>query len=383
MSLPKSSISDYSSDEYSTASPQRSLVSKKPISPLASRRVTSGTQTPGHSKLARTPGTPEQHTRSNTYQPEGDVSDGVKSLTLGVHPVSRGAMPSNISTSSPGERAKSLERDSGRHISRPPSSRFKDLQLIKKPLQIAYSEFEFYRADMRRRLESRTSSMQGLLGIHVLSGQGLKSSKMSLRDLYCVVSIDSVNKARTMIRTGAVNFDWDEAFDVELERAREISFLIYNWDPNFKHRLCFHGTVVLPGYISGSGKKCIALKMEPKGLLYLTILYKDPETAFLRTPASKKLGVFGVDLESVIKREQTNENVPILIKKCIEEIERRGLEVAGIYRLCGSARRKGQLREAFEKNPGTVSLSPENVSDVHVITGRYKLERDSKLVSTI
>jgi hypothetical protein len=45
--------------------------------------------------------------------------------------------------------------------------------------------------------------------------------------LYCVVSIDSVNKARTMIRTGAVNFDWDEAFDVELEDAKEVSFLIY------------------------------------------------------------------------------------------------------------------------------------------------------------
>lgn len=371
--VPKLPTSD--SDEYSYICPPRQPQpppGAKTLSPTLARKAAS-TQTPAHTKLVRKHSAEAlQHYR--TYQSEGETSETShahdKRLLPGYHPVSRGGLPASLSTSSAVEsRTKTIDKD-GRTISRP-SSRFKDLQLVKKPLQIAYSEFEFYRADMRRRMElSRTTGLNGILGIHVLSGQGLKSSKMSLRDLYCVVSIDSMNKARTMIRTGAVNFDWDEAFDVDLEDAKDVSFLIYNWDPNFKHRLCFHGTVMLPNYITGSGKKSVALKMEPKGLLYVTFLYREPAMCFQRVSSTRRNGIFGVDLETVIKRETAVKNVPILIQKCIEEIERRGLEVVGIHRLCGSARRKAQLREAFEMNVSAVSLSPENVSDVHVITGK-------------
>ncbi|XP_021378846.1 rho GTPase-activating protein syd-1-like [Mizuhopecten yessoensis] len=375
IAVPKVPTSD--SDDYSyVCTPRQPPVPQGPktISPTLARKAAS-TQTPAHTKLVRKHSADALH-QYRTYQSEAETTETSHAhdqrLMPGYHPVSRGGIPASLSTSSAVEsRAKTIDRD-GKTISRP-SSRFKDLQLVKKPLQIAYSEFEFYRADMRRRIElSRTSGLNGILGIHVLSGQGLKSSKMSLRDLYCVVSVDSMNKARTMIRTGAVNFDWDEAFDIELEDAKDVSFLIYNWDPNYKHRLCFHGTVMLPSYITGSGKKSVALKMEPKGLLYVTFLYRDPAVCFQRLTSPRKNGVFGIDLETVIKREIALRNVPILIQKCVDEIERRGLEVVGIHRLCGSARRKAQLREAFEMNVMAVSLSPENVSDVHVITGVMK-----------
>jgi hypothetical protein len=40
-------------------------------------------------------------------------------------------------------------------------------------LQIPYSEFEFYRPDLRRRLElSKKAGQDGILSIHILSGQG-------------------------------------------------------------------------------------------------------------------------------------------------------------------------------------------------------------------
>lgn len=41
----------------------------------------------------------------------------------------------------------------------------------------------------------------------------------------------------------------------------------------------------------------------------------------------------------------------------------------GLYRLCGSATKKRILREAFERNPRTIDLSPDNVPDINVITG--------------
>ena len=52
----------------------------------------------------------------------------------------------------------------------------------------------------------------------------------------------------------------------------------------------------------------------------------------------------------------------------MQEIEKRGLDIIGLYRLCGSETKKKMLREAFETNPEAVDLSSENVPDINVIT---------------
>lgn len=44
--------------------------------------------------------------------------------------------------------------------------------------------------------------------------------------------------------------------------------------------------------------------------------------------------------------------------------------ILGLYRLCGSATKKRILREAFERNARSVNLSPDNVPDINVITGK-------------
>ena len=372
----------YCSDEYGTiySTPSSSSYVTKSLSPVPARKVTSATQTPSHVKLLR------KHSADcllsyKTYQmedPYGTLDQAAQeprysSIPSHMHSSSKGSKtPQTVTTSGPTSNvdpSKVIDTN-GKTITRTSANRFRDLQLARRPLQIPYGEFDCYKADMRKRTEfACVSGYDGMLSVHVLCGQGLKSTKMTLRDLYCVISVDSLNKARTMIRTGAVNFDWDEAFDIDLENAKDVSFLIYNWDPNYKHRLCFHGSIFLPGFVEPSRKKNIALKMEPKGLLYLTLLYKEPKLILQRSPLHRKEGLFGVDLDTVIKREGTRLHVPLLVVKCVTEVERRGADVVGIYRLCGSARRKAQLREVFEKNPENVDLSPENVSDVHVITG--------------
>jgi hypothetical protein len=62
-------------------------------------------------------------------------------------------------------------------------------------------------------------------------------------------------------------------------------------------------------------------------------------------------------------------NVPLIVQRCIEEVERRGLDIIGLYRLCGSSSKKQILREAFERSPRTVDLSADNVPDINVIAG--------------
>ena len=357
-----------SGDEYSSLTSQ--------ASPMSHRRVTSGTQTPAlpprHALHACADPAPFMY--GYHHQPDHAHSDIAARALVGTKAgnqgVVAGGMPISTSHSSLPLAKHAESSTSALKMPTVASGRLRDLHLTRKPLHIPYSEFEPYKTDMRKRVElTRASGLDGLLSIHIMSGQGLKSSKTSLRDLYCVVAVDSLNKARTMIRTGAINFDWDEAFDIELEDSKEVSFLIYHWDPNYKHRLCFHGSVILPGYVLGGQKRFVAIKLEPKGILFVTLLYKEPAVSLQRLPSLKKNALFGVELEMVINRESSGLNVPLLVHKCVEEVERRGLGTVGIYRLCGSARRKIILREAFERNSQTVDLSPENVSDIHVVTG--------------
>ncbi len=101
--------------------------------------------------------------------------------------------------------------------------------------------------------------------------------------------------------------------------------------------------------------------------------------------------LFGVDLETVLDRESaamaaasgvptplTIPQVPLIVKRCVEEVERRGLDIIGIYRLCGADAKKRMLRVAFEDAPEIVDLSSVNVPDINVITGTVIWESRSR-----
>ena len=226
----------------------------------------------------------------------------------------------------------------------------------------------------------------GLLWIHLLAGRGLRatpssstskqdpSSKASAglnRDLYCVIECDRVHRARTVVRSGESSFDWDEVFELDIIDCKETSFLLYSWDPESKHKLCYKGIVNLISLaLSKTPVHSLALKMEPRGTLYIKMRYKEPALSFQRpspSPGSPP-SIFGVDIETVVKRENSGSKYPLILKRCIEEVDKRGMNVIGIYRLVGSAVRKKMLREAFEKNAWLVDLSAEHVPDINVIT---------------
>ena len=223
----------------------------------------------------------------------------------------------------------------------------------------------------------------------------------SVRDLYCVVEMDAVSRARTMVRTGAINFDWDESFDVDVDSARRLSFLVYSWDPHVRHRLCFSGVVPLGQLLEGPRQRLavalepngvlegprqrlavalepkgmlegplqlLAVALEPKGVLYVELEWRDAATTLRRTPAVRRDAVFGVALAELVARERSTLDVPLVVQRCVEEVERRGVDHVGIYRLCGSARRKQQLREELERDPLAADLSPEAISDINVVT---------------
>ncbi|XP_055927921.1 rho GTPase-activating protein 100F-like isoform X1 [Argiope bruennichi] len=235
-------------------------------------------------------------------------------------------------------------------------------------------EFLKYRPEKDSETVLGGDGFSGLLWVHLLAGRGLRSTSHSdhFRDLYCVIECDRVHKARTVVRTGEHSFDWDEVFELELVDNTEVAFLLYSWDPQLRHKLCYKGSVHLLTILRESPSHSLALKMEPRGTLYLKLRYRDPRQTFQRLPSQNPNGVFGVDLESLVIRENSGFSVPLIVKRCAEEVEKRGLDIVGIYRLCGSAVRKKTLRDAFERNSHNVDLSPDHVPDINVITSVLK-----------
>ncbi|KAJ1959228.1 hypothetical protein GGI12_004440, partial [Dipsacomyces acuminosporus] len=78
---------------------------------------------------------------------------------------------------------------------------------------------------------------------------------------------------------------------------------------------------------------------------------------------------FGIDLAKLMPDPKA---VPTIIEKCLAEIERRGLEEVGIYRVSGAAADVSRLRQLFNIDPDAVDLSSDEFYDINVVSGVTK-----------
>ena len=253
--------------------------------------------------------------------------------------------------------------------------------LIKAPLHIRKEAFKPYQSILPHQTSKTDAGndslpplpLEGSLACHVFCGHGLVSNRAVLQDLYCVVELDSLGCARTTVHTGAMNFDWDDKFEMDLYSARFLSFSVYSYDPaqGTRHRLVYGGSVHLSFFLQKQTQHHhrLALQLQPRGVLYIELFYYSVEEVFKRAPSLHLNSLFGTELVTVVEREKSCKGIPLLVIRCVEEIEKRGMGQVGLYRLCGSARRKAQLRDDLEKDPFHIDLSPSVVGDINVVTG--------------
>ncbi|XP_074491095.1 rho GTPase-activating protein SYDE2 [Sebastes fasciatus] len=218
--------------------------------------------------------------------------------------------------------------------------------------------------------------ISGLMSLHFYGAEDLKPPRIDSRDVYCAIQVDSVNKARTALLTCRTTFlDMDHTFNIELENAQHLKLVVFSWEPMpRRNRVCCHGTVVLPALFRVTRSHQLAVKLEPRGLIYVKLsLMEQWQNSLDGGPdGDREPQVFGVEAWRVVEKENAGLMVPLLISKCINEIEKRGCQVVGLYRLCGSAAVKKELREAFERDSYAVELCENTYPDVNVITGVLK-----------
>ncbi|KFP74788.1 Rho GTPase-activating protein SYDE2, partial [Apaloderma vittatum] len=214
--------------------------------------------------------------------------------------------------------------------------------------------------------------ISGLMSIHFYGAEDLKPPKIDSKDVFCAIQVDSVNKARTALLTCRTTFlDMDHTFNIEIENAQHLKLVVFSWEPTpRKNRVCCHGTVALPTLFRVTKTHQLAVKLEPRGLIYVKLsLMEQWENSLDGLDADREPVMFGVDARKVVEKENAGLMVPLLMQKCILEIEKRGCQVVGLYRLCGSAAVKKELREAFERDSKSVVLCESQYPDINVITG--------------
>ena len=272
------------------------------------------------------------------------------------------------------------EESSSKYVPKPSPDKKSRRISSSRPLEIDATQFTKIKGDVGARTRNRHLPFSGILTLHLQGGRKMSASLASrnqVRDLYCVVEIDGVHKAQTATVTGRDEFCWDERFEIDLERAQDMGIMVYNygWNPEGSKKLCHKSLIRLTQILIHAKSReelyNLAIRMEPRGILYISMAFTERHATLKRVPSLDRRGLFGVPLDVVVRREGSPRLIPILVQKCIHEIETRGIHMIGIYRVCGSAKKKKKLHDEFETASALVDLSYDNYPDINIITGGY------------
>lgn len=221
--------------------------------------------------------------------------------------------------------------------------------------------------------------ISGLMSLHFYGAEDLKPPRVDSRDVYCAIQVDSVNKARTALLTCRTAFlDMDHTFNIELENAQHLKLVVFSWEPMpRRNRVCCHGTVVLPALFRVTRCHQLAVKLEPRGMIYVKLgLMEQWQNSLDGGPGGdREPRVFGVEAWRVVERENTGLMVPLLISKCINEIEKRGCQV--------SLRAVQWTEIVKDDEPAPAFVSLVRLSVLILMNLRIVLTRNQQIVTNV
>uniref|UniRef100_A0A3Q2CML6 Rho GTPase activating protein 27 n=1 Tax=Cyprinodon variegatus TaxID=28743 RepID=A0A3Q2CML6_CYPVA len=101
----------------------------------------------------------------------------------------------------------------------------------------------------------------------------------------------------------------------------------------------------------------------------MKFLMKRPTLQSVKEKGYFRENVFGCHLATLCAQERAT--VPSFVEKCVKAVERRGLDIDGLYRVSGNLAVIQKLR--FKADHEELDLEDGQWEDVHVITGALKL----------
>ncbi|XP_037093395.1 active breakpoint cluster region-related protein-like isoform X3 [Pollicipes pollicipes] len=232
-----------------------------------------------------------------------------------------------------------------------------------------------YRKDLQTNMGSylmRTGRDESLLvgDLHVMVQQvtGLQEEA----ELFICFEVDSYGhffrKAKTKPNR-SIAPQWNEDFILELEGSHSLRILCYENDAK-------EGQILRGRARTELSRSWLTTSMQERtvnleGLtLTLSVKYASYEMTKRRPPPGKSNRLFGSKIQDVCRRE--DRSVPFIITSCLREVERRGTNEMGVYRVSGSATDINRLKKLFETNIYEAEQLIKEV-DIHSVTGLLKL----------
>ncbi|KFU86299.1 Active breakpoint cluster region-related protein, partial [Chaetura pelagica] len=220
--------------------------------------------------------------------------------------------------------------------------------------------------------DDESPGLYGFLHVIVHSAKGFKQSA----NLYCTLEVDSfgyfVSKAKTRVFRDTTEPQWNEGKGIKFPCDRQ----------------CWSGVGcgLLQGCVPMELTPLLSPQLDPQAVqtknwhmdviemngikVEFSMKFTSRDMSLKRTPSKKQTGVFGVKISVVTKRERSK--VPYIVRQCIEEVEKRGIEEVGIYRISGVATDIQALKAVFDANNKDILVMLSDM-DINAIAGTLKL----------
>ncbi|KAJ2907528.1 hypothetical protein GGI21_003798, partial [Coemansia aciculifera] len=128
------------------------------------------------------------------------------------------------------------------------------------------------------------------------------------------------------------------------------------------------GSSAFSGFGMGGGSSHHAPPVPSRGALS-AVQQQQSKDAAAAAASNADPKSFGIDLALLMPDPKV---VPVIVEKCLTEIELRGLEEVGIYRVSGAAADVSRLRQLFNADPDAIDLSSDEFYDINVVSGVMK-----------
>lgn len=216
-------------------------------------------------------------------------------------------------------------------------------------------------------------AVSGMVSLYIVKATHLPFADKKLlekkKKVYCAVEVDFERKAFTGTKRASKTLTWDEVFEVEVQHGREVCLSCFTSSHEFDKPVA-KASFNLSPFVRCGQQHNVVFRMHPQGAIHVKMEFIEMKTLLKRAPSDRKSGVFGFQLNVTSRNEKVS--VPLIVRKCVEEIEKRGIKAVGLYRISGNARRKKLLKAQFDEDSTAVDLSEESYPDINVIAGILK-----------
>ncbi|KAL9950967.1 hypothetical protein ACROYT_G043549 [Oculina patagonica] len=216
-------------------------------------------------------------------------------------------------------------------------------------------------------------AVSGMVSLYIIKATHLPFADKKLlekkKKVFCAVEVDFERKAFTSTKRASKTLSWDEVFEVEVQHGREVCLSCFTSSHEFDKPVA-KASFNLSPFVRCGQQHNVVFRMHPQGAIHVRMEFIEMKTLLKRAPSDRKSGVFGFQLNVTSRNEKVS--VPLIVRNCVEEIEKRGLKAVGLYRISGNARRKKLLKAQFDEDSTAVDLSEESYPDINIIAGILK-----------